>query len=329
MAPSLELGRVAGPGGQEPARTGLSLLHEQDRALVVRWHDSDLFRYVYRPWEPQLESPKPYFHPLRTLGGDLVSLYRPHDHVWHKGISLALCNVGTENFWGGPTYTRAAQAYQHLDNNGEQRHTGFEQLEVTGDGEQVRVVETLDWISQAGQKMFTERRSFAVRPHPEQGAWQLSYSSQLINTSGATVDFGSPTTKGREAAGYSGLFWRGPRSFSGGVVVTPEGTGGDELMGCSGPWLGFVGRHDGAGVGSTLVFRDHETNYNFPTKWFVRSGMYAVVCPAPFYDEEHPVADGEALELRYDVLIADDVRDVDGCAELAKTAGDHDLLTAG
>ncbi|GHH81943.1 hypothetical protein GCM10018793_40540 [Streptomyces sulfonofaciens] len=326
MSASLELGRVAGPGGQEPAETGLGLVHEQDRSLIVRWRGNDLFRYVYRPWEPQLEAPKPYFHPLRTLGGDLVSLYRPHDHVWHKGISWSLCNVGEENFWGGPTYTREAQAYRQLDNDGEQRHTGFTRLAVAEDGTEVRVDETLDWITQSGRTMFTELRSFAVRPHAEQGAWQLAYRSRMLNTSGATVDFGSPTTKGREAAGYGGLFWRGPRSFSGGVVVTPEGLGGDEEMGRTGPWLGFVGRHDGAGVGSTLVFRDHESNHNFPTKWFVRSGMYAVLCPAPFYDEEHAVADGESLELRYDVLIADDVHDVAGCAALAGTAGEHDLL---
>lgn len=324
MAASVELGRVAGPGGQEPANSGLRLVHEQGRSLTVRWRGTDLFRYVYVPWEPQLEAPKPYFHPLRTLGGDLVSLYRPHDHVWHKGISWSLCNVGDENFWGGPTYTREAQAYEQLANDGEQRHTGFERLEATE--EQVHVVETLDWITQSGRKLFTERRSFAVRAHPEQNAWQLAYSSRMLNTSGETVAFGSPTTRGREAAGYSGLFWRGPRSFSGGVVVTPDGTGGDEQMGRSGPWLGFVGRHDGAGVGSTVVFRDHESNYNFPTKWFVRAGMYAVVCPAPFYDEEHEVADGDTLALRYDVLVADDVRDVDGCAQLAETAGEHDLL---
>jgi hypothetical protein len=39
-------------------------------------------------------------------------------------------------------------------------------------------------------------------------------------------------------AGYGGLFWRGPRSFTG-TVVTPGGTGGtggDELMGSRGAW---------------------------------------------------------------------------------------------
>ncbi|TNC26490.1 DUF6807 domain-containing protein [Amycolatopsis alkalitolerans] len=323
MTAGLELGRVAGPGGQEPAEPGLSLVHEQNKALTVRWHDVDLFRYVYRPWEPQLEAPKPYFHPLRTLSGDLVSLYRPHDHVWHKGISWSLCHVGTENFWGGPTYVRG-EGYRQLDNDGTQKHTGFSRLDSGTD--QVEVTEELEWVAQAGQLMFTEVRRFSVKAHPDLGAWQLAYSSEMRNTTRDTVAFGSPTTNGREAAGYSGLFWRGPRSFSGGFVVTPDGTGGDEMMGCTAPWLGFVGRHDGAGVGSTVVFSDHPSNYCYPTKWFVRAGMYAVVCPAPFYDTEREMPPGETLSLRYDVLIADDVRDVAGCGRQADRAAATDLL---
>lgn len=325
MTGGLELGRVAGAGGTEPAAPGLSLVHEHNRALSARWRGTELFRYVYQPWEPQLESPRPYFHPVRTLGGDLVSLYRPHDHVWHKGISWSLANVGPENFWGGPTYLRG-EGYRQLDNNGTQKHIGFSRLDASS--AQIDVVEELDWITQSGQKMFTEVRKFSVRAHPEAGAWQLAYATEMRNTSGQGVIFGSPTTNGREAAGYSGLFWRGPRSFSGGIVVTPEGSGGDELMGWQGPWLGFVGRHDGASVGSTLVFTDHPTNYAHPTKWFVRSGVFAVVCPAPFYDTEHEVEAGGTLALRYDVLIADDVRDVAGCAELAKLAAETDLFTS-
>lgn len=302
---------------QEPAEPGLSLVHEHNRALSARWRGAELFRYVYRPWERQLESPRPYLHPVRTLGGALVSLYRPHDHVWHKGISWSLANVGPENFWGGPTYLRD-QGYRQLNNNGTQRHLAFPRLDATP--ERIDVTEELDWIAESGQAMFTETRKFSVRAHPGDGVWQLAYSTEMTNTSGERVAFGSPTTNGREAAGYSGLFWRGPRSFSGGAVVIPEGTGGDELMGWQGPWMGFAGRHDGSGTGATLLFADHPSNYNHPTKWFVRSGVFAVVCPAPFYDTEHDVEPGDTLTLRYDVLIADDIRDAEGCAALAKLA---------
>ena len=82
--------------------THLRIVHAADQHVEVLWGELPLARYVYRPDVPQLESPKPYLHPVRTLAGDVVTAYRPPDHVWHKGIQFALPHVGTENFWGGP-----------------------------------------------------------------------------------------------------------------------------------------------------------------------------------------------------------------------------------
>jgi len=122
----------------------MSLVNGQDGSIGAVWQGTELLRYVYRPPEPLLESPRPYFHPVRTLGGDLVSLYRPHDHVWHKGIAWSLCNVGPANFWGGPTYLRG-RGYQQLDNNGRMRHESFEAAELR-DGV-LLIDERLSWIT--------------------------------------------------------------------------------------------------------------------------------------------------------------------------------------
>ena len=64
-----------------------------DRVLL-RAGDAVLAEYVARPDHPTYESPRPYFSPIRTFSGELVSLYRPHDHVWHKGIAWSLPVVG-------------------------------------------------------------------------------------------------------------------------------------------------------------------------------------------------------------------------------------------
>jgi Family of unknown function (DUF6807) len=142
----------------------------------------------------------------------------------------------------------------------------------------------------------------------------------MRNVGDHVIGIGSPTTEGRANAGYSGLFWRGPRSFSGGTVLTPDGPGGDELMGWSGPWLGYTGRHDGHGRASTLVFCDRPENFSAPSQWFVRADMYACVCPAPFFSEEYPLEPGQTLALGYDVLIADGALSPADCGELAGQA---------
>ena len=321
----------------EPTPTGLWLIQEYGRSLRVGHAGQELLRYVYQPWDVQWESPKPYFHPLRTLGGDPVSLYRPHDHVWHKGISLSLPNItgpdaildpavtdrgavgdghgqaGEANFWGGPTFVRP-HGYQGLPNNGTQRHRDFTTLDV--DADQVRVVERLDWISQAGRRWFDERRSFTVRADRADPHWVLTFSTELTNVTDVELRFGSPTTQGRPEAGYGGLFWRGPRSFSGGRVLAPGVTGGDELMGLRAPWLGFVGLQDSDPRASTLVFADG--NPGSPTPWFVRTGIYACLCPAPFFDTEVPLAAGDTLTLRYAIVVADGEHDPTAAAKLAE-----------
>jgi hypothetical protein len=302
--------------GAEPASDGLGMVHEHERAVRATWRDAELFRYVYRPWDPPVESPRPYLHPVRTLSGRLVSLYRPHDHVWHKGISLALSNVGAENFWGGPTYVRGHDGYVQLPNNGSMRHTGFDAL-ATATG-LLRLDERLSWVTEAGGTLVAERRRMGVRV--VDGAWQLAFETTMDNVSGAPIVFGSPTTQGRDNAGYSGLLWRGPRSFSGGTVITPDAVGGDDLMGWRGPWLAFVGRHDGDDGAATLLFTDHPTNPTYPNQWFVRSNPFAAVCPAPFFGKEYELPAGAALTLRYDVFVADGALDHSACAGLAGSA---------
>jgi hypothetical protein len=295
----------------------MSVVHSQDGWLSARWRDTELFRYVYQPPEAPLESPRPYFHPVRTLGGDLVSLYRPHDHVWHKGIAWSLCNVGPANFWGGPTYTRDG-GYRQLDNNGRMVHDGFDALDVRD--QVLRIDERLAWVTEHGETWIAETRRIRAAVLPGDTAWWLSFATAMRNVGDHVIGIGSPTTEGRENAGYSGLFWRGPRSFSGGTVLTPDGPGGDELMGWRGPWLGYTGRHDGHGRASTLVFCDRPENFSAPSQWFVRAGMYACVCPAPFYSEEYRLEAGQTLELGYDVLVADGALDVARCGELAGQA---------
>ena len=302
--------------------TETRLIDSDGRSLQLSHAGTELFRYVYRPDDPQVESPRPYFHPVRTLGGDPVTGYRPADHVWHKGIAWSLPNVGPENFWGGPTFQRG-YGYRQLPNNGRIRHEEFTTAAVT-DGV-LRVDEQLTWITQEGETWLQELRQIGARVLPGTEAWLLAFRTTLRNVRGAIITFGSPTTAGRDNAGYGGLFWRGPASFSPGRVITSTGTGRDEYMGWRGRWLAFSGRHDGDRA-STLVFRDAPSNVGHPTMWFVRSEPFACVCPAPFFAAEFMLADGQSLHLRYDIAVADGELPAGRCAELVAEMEATDLL---
>jgi Methane oxygenase PmoA len=319
-------------------------LADDGTALTVAHGGSELFRYVYRPDNPQLESPRPYFHPVTTLRGDVVTSCRPDDHVWHKGIALSLPHVGPDNFWGGPTFRDGG--YVQLRNDGAMRHDGFDQAAViagegrpggavsagggavSARGDVARIDERLTWVTEAGEARIGERRRIAAAAWPGEQAWGIAFETTLANISAAPIVFASPTTEGRPNAGYGGLFWRGPRSFTGGRVILPDAAGGDELMGRRAPWLAFAGQPDGQpGRWSTLVFADSPATFSYPSQWFVRSTPFAAVCPAPFFAETYTLPAGQALTLRHDVVIADGEHAAPACARLAGLPAD--LLSPG
>lgn len=310
-----------------PARTGLTVRHDVDRSVAVAHDGRPLLTYVYQPDDVQLESPKPYFHPIHTLGGDLVSLFRPHDHVWHKGIAWSLPNVGTHNFWGGPSYL-TGEGYRQLDNDGSMDHDAFTALDA--DGDRVRVAHALTWHAQptdgaTGAEVLREERAFTVTV-PADDVWVLTFATTMTNTGGEHLDIGSPTTKGRDNAGYGGLFWRGPRSFTGGTILAPGVAGGEEVRGTRAEWMGFTGLHDETRRGSTLVMVDDTANPQHPPQWFMRTEAFACANPAPFFSEEVPFPPGATLTFRYAVVIADGGADPARAEELA--AYGRDALAA-
>lgn len=307
--------------------SNLTITHTIDSDVVVRRGDVELLRYIYRPDTAPLESPKPYLHPIRTLGGLEVSLFRPHDHVWHKGIAWSLPHVGDENFWGGPTYVHG-QFYVQLPNNGRQNHEEMTRVATTESG--VGWEHRLAWISEAGEAMISERRALSVDVVSDD-AWVLVFETTMTNETERTISIGSPTTKGRENAGYGGLFWRGPRSFTGGRIITEDGAGGEEVRGQRYEWMAFSGEHDDSTATSTVLMLDDASNPQHPPQWFARNEEFACLCPAPFFSEEVDVLAGESIAFRYAVAIADggDASLAPRLAELARKTLHHHVAAVG
>ncbi|MGO1307422.1 MAG: PmoA family protein [Microbacterium gubbeenense] len=282
--------------------TALTITHELDREIVVRDGDVELFRYVYAPDNPQLESPRPYVFPIRTRRGLDVGLYRPHDHVWHKGLSWSLPVVNDENFWGGPTYVRDT-GYVQLDNNGTQGHRRFTQLSRSED--RAVIEHELDWTTQSGEEYISETRRLTAAVTGD-ASWTLTFETTLENVSGAQIAIGSPTTRGRENAGYGGLFWRGLRSFTDGSLVTSDGVGtGNDVRGQRHEWMAFEGKQDHIDATSLVLMLDDTQNPHHPPQWFARSEEFAALNPAPFFSEEVVIPAGESAAFRYGVGIAD------------------------
>ncbi|MET8977218.1 PmoA family protein [Streptomyces sp. NPDC004539] len=263
----------------------------------------ELLSYVYRA-EADWEAPKPYIHPLRTLAGDVVTDYRPNDHRWHKGLSLTASHLSGANLWGGNSYVHGEGYLALPERVGSMRHAGFD--EVTAADGRVVIAERLTWHPYDGELWAEETRRVEVHDVDlHSRSWALTWTSAITNRRTEPLLFGSPTTAGRDMAGYTGLFWRGPRAFRDGRIIGPDGEG-PELMGTQGEWLALSGEHDGTDGHATVVLAHApENSGGHPAHWFVRNEPFAAIAPSWAFFEELELPPGETLTRRYRVVVAD------------------------
>jgi Methane oxygenase PmoA len=204
-------------------------------------------------------SPQPYLHPVRTLGGTVVTDALPGDHRWHLGICVALQDVAGWNFWGGRTYMRG-RGYVWREDHGRIEHAGFAQLGDDG------FTEKLHWLNPQGELLLTEHRRVQARLADR--GWELELITTLTNAAGRPIRLGSPATNGREGAGYGGLFWRLPPAREP-RVYTATAAGEHAVHDCIAQWLAWADH----AAGVTLVFTGTDDTTR-ADPWFVRVKDY-------------------------------------------------------
>ncbi|CAL9646972.1 hypothetical protein SUDANB145_06486 [Streptomyces sp. enrichment culture] len=298
---------------------GIRVTHTHGEDITVTTAaGTEILRYVYRPDPDPFESRKPYAHPVRTLAGRTVTGYRPSDHRWHKGVQMTASHVSGQNFWGGNSYVHGRGYLPLPERVGSMRHDGF--AELAAEDDRLTVTEHLTWVEHGGAEWAREERGLTVHSVDEEsGSWALDWSIRLTNLRAEPLAFGSPTTAGREMAGYTGLHWRGPRDFTGGTAFTPDTTGAGHLMGAQAPWLAFTAEHDDVDAHSTLVFAHAPENLDektaiHPSHWFVRAEPVPTVAFSWAFFEEFELPPGQSFAYRYRLVVADGAWDGDRVA---------------
>ncbi|SDJ54960.1 DUF6807 family protein [Nonomuraea jiangxiensis] len=253
--------------------------------------------YEWRPGLPATDAPRPYLHPVRTLGGVEVTEFRPADHVHHLGAGVAIADLGGVNFWGGRTYVRD-RGPTWLDDHGTQRHLDFPRLGDDG------FTEHLEWIGPDGRLVAREVRTVTARPLGH--AWALDLTFTLTNHTGAPLEIHSSATKGRAGAGYGGFFWRAPGASTARTTLP-----GDEaaVHGSRDPWVALSGTAPD-GRDWTLVFVQTAGD-----PWFVRVAEYPGVGQALAWDR--PLVLEDTLTRRVVTVVADGRLDAASAAALA------------
>ena len=295
--------RKAVESGKTFTELGVSWAHRRHDTVVVtaRLGESEVFDYRDGAGTIATSSPRPYLHPVRTLGGVVVSATHPADHDWHTGVGMAIPDVNGTNFWGGGTYAPDS-GYTLRDDHGTVSG-GPVELEPSGFTQQ------LDWMGHNGRRELVEHRGVrwaAVAPK----LWRLRFTTVL--TAEHPVELGSPGSKGRIAGGYGGFFWRFPYCEKV-DVFTPTASGEADVHGSLAPWVAwsaefFAGPRSCGPATVVVASADAATQ---PEPWFVRVSDYPGLGSALAWDRPVTLVGREALERRFDVLVADGRLDAD------------------
>ncbi|MGV8912770.1 MAG: DUF6807 family protein [Rhodoglobus sp.] len=261
-----------------------------------------------------VNTPKPHFHPLRTLSGAQITDFAPEDHPWHQGLQFAFPRVGDHNLWGGGTYFGPDEGYKIVADQGRIGHERWQHRD--NDGDQVGWIEQLNWVGHEEQPLLSEQRTIGLSHTTDSAVgWMLDHNSWLSNVTDAELTLATPAQRGRPDGGYGGLFLRLAEGF------TPSALWGDageiSESGARSRTL-VVSGTTGAGDAVTLGLAFTDTSPTGDQAWLYRFEDFPAIGWAGAYENAFTVPPGGSLELSHRLAIYDGTIDA--------AAVRHDLM---
>lgn len=268
----------------------MQLNHQLHSFIELRDPNMELprWRYVYGG------KPKPFFHPLCTPAGHCLSLFEPHDHVWHRGLWYTIKFINGENFWEerppyGTQVTHLPPSVTHL-----------------ADGT-IEMRSEQSWERPMGAgSVFDEERLISYRPVDEE-CYMLDFATTLTAKADLLLDR-TPFNTWGPWGGYGGLTFRGNRNWQETRLLFSDGSTSDRPIGYHANWCDLSGKLDGGlEISGGIAMFDHPNNPRHPTPWYGSTGPGHYFNAAFLFHEPMNLAQGERLSFQYRVVVHDKV----------------------
>ncbi len=258
----------------------------------------------------------PYFHPLATMDGAVLTDLRPGDHLWHRGLRFAWKKInGLEGYWTWP--------------DGEKRwpdkimgHTDVTAVKVLArDNFSARFELKLNYHPPGEPADLSEKRIIEVSAPDEKGNYGIEWRGVFTaGAKGAVLDR-TPIEgeeDGKWFGGYAGLQFRvaGHEKYSTWTVSNSEGAtvaskadsinkesrkSLEPLHGKPARWVDLtLDMSDGKTGGVTIM--DHPENLRHPSPWHI-AAMPHEFHHAPLFTGPYTLEAGKELPFEFRILI--------------------------
>jgi len=262
------------------------------------------------------EVSKPYFYPLRSARGTIVTRGYPmvknipgedRDHPHHRAMYFAHGDVNGIDFWGEESANRASQTakgvYYATSEELPKGRTGFRKLdEIRGGPDSATIRADFDLVGPDGKVMGSETQAYTFRGDD---------STRMIDCEFTVrADHGGPIKMGDTKEGTFAIRLAKPLEEPTGRMLNSNGALGEQkIWGKRANWVDYSGTVKGEKLGIAVF--DNPTNPKHPTYWHARG--YGLFAANPFGEHDYyndktrdgsiTISLGGSLTLRYRVLI--------------------------
>jgi hypothetical protein len=241
---------------------------------------------------------KPYFHPISTIEGSVLTSLRPDDHPWHRAIWFSWKYINGLNYWEEDRKTGKSEGVTELKSA---RYRFDKQFEAEFNLE-------LSYHPPTGADLLKEERTIHISAPASDGSYFMDWESTFTALSDEVVL--DRTALPNEPHGVS---WGGYAGFSarlneqlGDVKAINDYGETKNLQGKPSRWMTYEAKNLKGEPVSMTIF-DHPSNLNHPNKWFISNDPaipFYYFSPALLFDKKLVMKKGEKLHLKYRILVS-------------------------
>ncbi len=240
---------------------------------------------------------KPYFHPLSTLNGCVLTELRPADHLWHRGIWFSWKFINGLNYWEEDPASGQSEGITELKRVTVKKNKIFEaefQLKL--------VYHPLN-----KPDVLEENRLVTLSSPADDGSYFIQWKSRFTAIADEVVLDRTPLPhepNGQSWGGYAGFSARLNNQFQEVAAINDKGTI-EKMSGNQSRWMTFEMKKPNSDLVAVTIF-DHPENRNYPNKWYITVSPqipFYYFSPALLYDSKLVLKKGEILNLKYMLLV--------------------------
>jgi hypothetical protein len=270
----------------------------EPNSLALMKVDTDQGNLVL--WRLNIDpSIKPFFHPVCSPDGTLLSAEAPSDHLWHLGQWFCWKYINKVNYWEytGDPKMAISEGRTHVKSiKISTSRNGKATIRMT--------IEYHPW-EQIGNIVMNEIRTITVAAPDRNGSYAIEYDMKFKAVSDILLDRTPVQTNadGVTWGGYAGLSMRfdqklfNPHYLSSSTDSVTNGIG-----------YSFVAANLKTRTGKTvqMIIFDHPDNPRYPTPWYTINrpkDKFWFFSPALLYHSALHLDAGEKMRLQYKILI--------------------------